>query len=86
MRKDEIIKAIHCIDSLAMIAITGYRLESIPGIIDAVISPLAKENINLYGVFTISSSIKIFVQWDDREKTRLLIDNVLNKFKDVKER
>lgn len=86
MKKNEAVKAIHCIDSLAMITITGYRLESIPGIIDVVISPLARENVNLYGVFTISSSIKIFVQWDDREKTLLLIGSVLNKFKDVKER
>jgi aspartate kinase len=86
VKKNEVVKAIHCIDSLAMITITGYRLESIPGIIDAVISPLARENVNLYGVFTISSSIKIFVQWDDREKTLLLIGIVLNKFKDVKER
>ncbi|UCH37371.1 MAG: aspartate kinase, partial [Candidatus Bathyarchaeota archaeon] len=45
VRKNEGVKAIHCIDSLAMIAITGYRLESIPGIIDAIISPLARENI-----------------------------------------
>jgi aspartate kinase len=86
VKNNEVVKAIHCIDSLAMITITGYRLESIPGIIDAVISPLARENVNLYGVFTISSSIKIFVQWDDREKTLLLIGIVLNKFKDVKER
>jgi aspartate kinase len=86
IRKNGIAKAIHCIDSLAMITIIGYRLESIPGIIDAIISPLARENINLYGVFTISSSIKIFVQWDDREKAKLQIENVLTRFKDFKGR
>jgi len=61
IRKEAIAKAIHCIDSLAMIIVSGYGLESIPGVMEAVVSPLSKENVNLYGAFTISSSIRIFV-------------------------
>ncbi|MFH0748344.1 MAG: aspartate kinase [Candidatus Bathyarchaeota archaeon] len=82
IKTDGIAKAIHCVDSLAMIVVSGYRLESIPGVIDAVVSPLAKANINLYGVFTISSSIRIFIQWNDREKALALINYVLNKFRE----
>ncbi len=82
IKKDGIAKAIHCIDSLAMITVTGYRIESIPGVIDVVVSPLAKAGINLSGVFTISSTIRIFVQWNDREKALALIRNVLDKYRD----
>ncbi|MCJ7635286.1 ACT domain-containing protein, partial [Candidatus Bathyarchaeota archaeon] len=82
IKTDGIAKAIHCVDSLAMIVVSGYRLEGIPGVIDAVVSPLAKANINLYGVFTISSTIRVFVQWSDREKALTLIKNVLDKFRE----
>ena len=80
IKTDGIAKAIHCIDSLAMMVVSGYRLESIPGVIDAIVTPLAKAKINLYGIFTISSSIRIFIQWSDREKGLSLIKYVLNRF------
>ena len=80
IKTDGIAKAIHCIDSLAMIVVSGYRLESIPGVIDAIVTPLAKAKMNLYGVFTISSSIRTFIQWHDREKALSLIKDVLNRF------
>ncbi len=83
IKNDGIAKAIQGIDSLAMITINGYSLESIPGVIDAVISPLARDAINLYGVFTINSSIRIFTQWKDREKALSLIKDILNRFKEV---
>ncbi len=81
IREEEIAKAIHCVDSLAMITVSGYGIENIPGIIDIVVSPLSKGNINLYGVFTISSSIRIFVPWDEREKALSSVNDVLNKYK-----
>ena len=81
IRDEKIATAIHCIDSLAMIIIAGYGIENIPGILDVVVSPLSKKNVNLYGVFTISSSIRIFVPWDEREKTLSSVNNVLNKYK-----
>ena len=83
IKNEGVAKAIHSIDGLAMIIISGYGLEDIPGILEASIQPLARENINLYGVFTISSSIRIFIQWSDREKALSLIKYVLNKFKKV---
>jgi aspartate kinase len=79
-------KAIHCIDSVAMIEVSGFNLEQIPGVVDVVVSPLAREEINLYGVLTISSSIKIFVPWNERETTLSLINEQLRKFKNQEEK
>lgn len=81
IKSQSIAKAIHSFDSLAMITVSGHGLERIPGVMDIVVEPLAKENINLYGVLTVSSSIKIFVPWSDRERVLLLIDSNLSKFK-----
>jgi aspartate kinase len=66
-----------------MILVSGYGIENIPGVIDTVVSPLSKENVNLYGVFTISSSIRMFVPWDEREKALSAVNDVLSKFKKV---
>jgi aspartate kinase len=79
-------KAIHCIDSVAMIEVSGFNLEQIPGVVDVVVSPLAREEINLYGVLTISSSIKIFVPWNERGTTLSLINEQLRKFKNQEEK
>jgi aspartate kinase len=81
IKKQGLAKAFHSIDSLSMIEVSGYNLEQIPGILDLVISPLAKEEINLYGALTISSSIKIFVPWSERDKALSLINNGLSKYK-----
>jgi aspartate kinase len=81
IKREGIAKAIHCIDSLAMIVVSGYGLEIMPGVMDAVVSPLSKENVNLYGAFTISSSIRIFVPWDEGEKALSLVKYILRKFK-----
>lgn len=81
IREEEIAKAIHCVDSLSMMIISGYGLENIPGIMEVIVAPLSKENVNLYGVFTISSSIRIFVPWNEREKALSSVNNVLNKYK-----
>jgi len=81
IKNQELAKAVHCIDSLAMIEVLGYELEQIPGVLDVVVSPLAREDINLYGALTISSSIKIFVPWSEREKALSLINDSLSKSK-----
>ncbi len=81
MKNNGVAKAIHSIDGLAMIVISGYGLEDIPGILEATIQPLAKEDINLYGVFTISSSIRVFVPWVEREKALSAVKYVLERFR-----
>jgi aspartate kinase len=84
IRSRKVAKAIHSFNPLSMILISGQELEKMPGIVDVVVAPLAKHGINLYGVMTISSSIRVFVPWKDREKALDLIEKNLNNIK-VKE-
>jgi len=81
IKKEGIAKAIQSVDALAMVLISGYGLEDIPGILEAVVEPLAKNGINLYGVFTISNSIRLFVPWAEREKALSAVKYVLNGFR-----
>lgn len=55
------VKAVSLFEGLSMITITGSTLETQPGIIQRATQPLAREGINLFGVVTIHSSIRIFV-------------------------
>jgi aspartate kinase len=77
-------KAIHCIDSIAMIAVSGPQLEEIPGIVDIVVSPIANKGVNIYGVLTISSSVRVFVPWKDREETLSLVNDSIKKVHQLK--
>lgn len=86
IKKEGLAKAIHSVDGLAMIVVSGYGLENIPGILEAIVEPLAERGINLYGVFTISNSIRLFVPWEEREKTLSAVKYVLNKFRKVEEK
>lgn len=74
IKRDGVAKAIHSHHSLAMIVIGGPELETFPGIMEAVAQPLSESGINIYGVFTISSSIRIFVPWKDGERALNLIN------------
>lgn len=83
IKREGLAKAIHSVDGLAMVVVSGYGLEDIPGILEAVVEPLAEVGINLYGVFTISSSIRLFVPWGEREKTLSSVKYVLSRFRKV---
>jgi len=84
IKTQKVAKAIHSFNPLAMIVISGQELEKMPGIVDTVVAPLSKHGINLYGVMTISSSVRVFVPWEDRNKALTLIEKNLNNIK-VKE-
>jgi len=79
-------KAIHSFDTLALIVVSGRELERIPGVVDLVVAPLAKNNVNLYGIMTISSSVRIFVPWVNREQALTLINENLKKLKNLRGR
>jgi len=81
IKSNGIAKAIHSVDGLAMIVVSGYGLEDIPGILEATVQPLSKDGMNLYGVFTISSSIRIFVPWGERENALSSVKYVLDRFR-----
>jgi len=81
IKTQKVAKAIHSFNPLSMILISGQGLEKMPGIVDTVVAPLAKHGINLYGIMTISSSVRVFVPWGDRKKALSLIGKNLNNAK-----
>jgi aspartate kinase len=66
-------KAVSSFDGLSMITVRGTSLETETGIIQRITQPLARESINLYGIVTIRSSIRVFVSSNQAEKALQLI-------------
>ncbi len=66
-------KAVSSFDGLSMITVRGSSLETETGIIQRITQPLARASINLYGIVTIRSSIRVFVSSDQAEKALGLI-------------
>ncbi|OIB55526.1 aspartate kinase [Natrialba sp. SSL1] len=54
---------------VAVIRVTGGELPNQPGVISEIVNPLAEERIHLQDVITSATSVALFVDWDDREKT-----------------
>lgn len=78
-------KAMSIFEDLIMITIRGSAIETVPGIIDRIIHPLAERKINIYGLATISSSIRLFILKNDFENVLNLIKNVLEVIKNEKD-
>ncbi|MBS7251254.1 MAG: aspartate kinase [Candidatus Freyarchaeota archaeon] len=66
-------KAVSLFENLSMITVKGGNLETSPGIVDTVASLLGKAKINIFGILTISSSVRIFVNQKEKEKATELI-------------
>jgi len=60
-------KAISVMPSLSEITVKSFDLEATPGYLSMVVSPLAEKGINIYGVITATSSIKIYVSSNNAE-------------------
>ena len=74
IKEKKIGKAVSDFNDLVKITIKGKGLETIPGLIQKITDPLAKQELNIYGIITVHSSINIFVKWIDKEKAKLLIE------------
>jgi aspartate kinase len=59
--------------NLAFIRVRGVGLEETPGIISRLAESLYSARINIFGIFTITSSVLVFVDFNDREKAIKLI-------------
>jgi len=59
---------------LAFIRVRGVGLEETPGVIGGIAKALNSAGINIYGVFTITSSVLIFVDLKDQAKAVRLIE------------
>jgi len=64
---------------LALIKIKGLGLEETPGVIRRVTEALYGEGMNIYGLFTITSSIQILVEWNEKEAALQLIKEAMSK-------
>ena len=79
IKSKRVAKAVHSFEPLSQITISGHDLEKTPGIIDTIVAPLSLNSINLYGLITVSSSVRLFIHWNDREKAYSLIKESLTK-------
>ncbi|MXV62980.1 aspartate kinase [Natronorubrum sp. JWXQ-INN-674] len=55
--------------SSAVIRVTGGELPNQPGVISEIVNPLAEARINVHDIITSATSVAIFVDWEDREET-----------------
>ncbi|WP_247005456.1 aspartate kinase [Halorientalis litorea] len=65
-------------DPYAVIRVTGGELQTEPGIVDSIVSPLADERINVHDVITSATSVAVFVDWEDGEQALGLIQGVFD--------
>ena len=70
--------------NLVFIKTSGVGLEETHGIIGKISEDLRVNGINISGILTITSSILLFVDWNEKEKALKLIKNSLNNVKVVK--
>ena len=75
--KEGVGKAVSSFDGLSMITVKGMSLETETGIVQRVTQPLARSSINLYGIVTILSSIRVFVSSNQAEAALELIREAL---------
>lgn len=64
---------------LVFLKVSGVGLEETHGIIGKISETLRLSNINISGILTITSSILIFVDWNERENALKLIKNALRR-------
>ena len=63
--------------NLAYLKVSGVGLEETHGIMGKITETLRHNGINISGILTITSSILLFVDWNEREKVLELIKNAL---------
>ena len=60
-----------------LIAVKGVGLEETPGITARITEALRVNNINIFGILTISSSVLVLVAWKERQRAARLIQQAL---------
>ncbi len=60
-----------------LIAVKGIGLEETPGITARITEALRVNNINIFGILTISSSVLVLVGWKERQRAARLIRRAL---------
>src|SRR4029077_3113353 len=71
--EDKIGKAVSEFPRLSMITVKGAALETERGVVQRITGPLAKASINVYGIVTILSSVRVFVSAEQLERAYGLV-------------
>jgi aspartate kinase len=66
-------------ENLALLKVKGVGLEEQPGLIGRIAEPLRANHLNIFGIFTITSSVLVLVEWNNREKAIKLVRKSLKK-------
>ena len=66
-------------ENLAFLKISGVGLEETPGSIGKISEILRLNEINIFGILTITSSILVFVDWNEKERALSLITDSLRR-------
>jgi len=74
---DEKAQAMAVKKDLTFVRVKGVGLEDTPGVVSNITKALNSEGVNIYGIFTITSSVVIFVDFKDEEKTVRLMEKTL---------
>ena len=77
LNSPETLKAMAVKKGLVFLKISGVGLEETHGIIGKLSETLSQNSININGILTISSSILVFVDWNERENALRLIKHAL---------
>jgi len=63
-------------DDVAIVRLTGGELPNRPGVIREIVNPIADAGINIHDLITSATSVAIFVQWEDRERTLEIVQDL----------
>jgi aspartate kinase len=74
---DRIGKAVSEFPRLSMITVKGAALETERGVVQRITGPLAKASINVYGLVTILSSVRVFVSQEHSQKALGLVKDAM---------
>ncbi|HEX4920671.1 MAG TPA: ACT domain-containing protein, partial [Candidatus Bathyarchaeia archaeon] len=62
---------------MALIVVKGVGLEDTPGVIARISDTLRTNEINIFGILTVTSSVHVLVDWKTRKRAAHLIKNSL---------
>jgi aspartate kinase len=82
LNSQETLKAMAVKRGLVFLKISGVGLEETHGLIGKLSETLSQNSINISGILTISSSILVFVDWNERENALRLIRHALRSQKE----
>ena len=66
---DDTLSSVTVNDDIAVVRVTGGELPSRPGVITDIVAPVTEAGINVQDLITSATSVAIFVDWKDGERT-----------------